>query len=703
MAEQPKYYREIVIGALLIGAALAVYLPVIYFDFTNYDDPAYILENIPVLAGLNWESIQWAFTHSHSGNWHPLTWMSHMLDCQLYGTNASGHHLTSVVFHCLNTLVLYGMLRSLTGAMWRSVFVAGLFALHPLHVESVAWVAERKDVLSGGFGLLCLWAYGAYVKTRADLPEPAPGKASFRRGPRPEAYYALSLALFALGLMCKPMLVTWPCLMLVLDYWPLRRLPRAGETQTRMALRLVGEKIPFFALSVAGCFITFLTQQGAGALAPLNSAPMAARISNAVTAYFLYIKKLAWPTRLSVIYLDTGTSSAVFVLVASLVLVALTVLVWRLRRSRPYLLTGYAWYLGTLVPVIGIIKVGNQSMADRYSYLPAIGLFIMLAWGVAELSSARHGRTVIGTFAGAMLAAAALLAQNQLRVWQNTETLFRHAIAVTENNYIAYNSLAFYLADLGESRQADSWLRASLSINPNSAPAWNKLGSVLVKQERYTEAISNCLVALRINPGMPEAHTTLGLALLKQGQTNEALGHYAEALRLSPDYAPAHYNLANALAKQGQYENAREHYEASLRSDPYSADAHNNLAYLLAREKRLDEAIAHFRIALHRQPGSWQARYGLGEVLAKQGRFAEAGLEYSEVVRQRPELAIAHFQLAVSLVRQGKISEALSSITQARRYAAQTGQQELARKSQELQERLEASRVTQPNNELRSR
>jgi tetratricopeptide (TPR) repeat protein len=654
------------ISLVLVLAVVVAFLPVIGLDFTNYDDPDYVTENRPVLAGLTSNSLRWAFTHSHSANWHPLTWMSHMLDCQLYGLNPAGHHFTNVLFHAANCLLLFLLLRSITGAIWPSACVAAVFALHPLRVESVAWVSERKDVLCAFFGLLSLWAYAKYVKSTATQSLKSDS------GPKLEAqnahkvlstqwYYALALIAFALGLLSKPMIVTWPFVMLILDYWPLRRFdaPRL-RPQLPILKRLFLEKIPFFALSAASCAVTVLVQKAAGALA---SAPVGSRIVNALVCYFHYICKLVWPTRLAVLYPEVPQWPISQVLIAVHVLAAISVLaLWQIKR-RPWLFAGWAWFLGTLVPVIGLVKVGSQSMADRYTYLTTIGLLIMLVWSLAEaVSNLPKLRTGAALAAGAVLLACAFATESQISFWQNTDTLFRHAIATTRNNYVAYSSLAFYYADHQEMGQAENCLRASLVINPQYYQAWNKLGSVLIDERRYDEAAVACETSLRLDSSFAPAHSTLGLALMKVGRTNEAVAQYSEALRLRPDFAPAHYNLANALAAQGDFEQAREHYSASLLSDPDSAaaaDAHNNLGYILARGGSLDAAVSEFLAAIARKPGSWQAQYGLGEILARQGKLDAAATTFSRVLHLRPDHPLAHYQLALTFTRQGKLLDAL--------------------------------------------
>ncbi len=574
-----------------------------------------------------------------------------MLDCQLYWLKPAGHHLTNLLFHVTNSLLLFLLLRGLTGAVWRSACVAALFALHPLHVESVAWVAERKDVLSAFFGLLSLLAYARY--TQAAAAPLVPHTSRIIHHPR-SFFYLLALAFFAMGLMSKPMLVTWPCAMLLLDYWPLRRFELAT------LWRLVLEKVPFFALSAASCVVTFAVQKAWGAVVPLEHVPLGLRFLNALVCYFGYIWKLVWPTDLAVIYPYVRSWPPGDVIVSMLVLVAITFLAFWQRKARPFLLVGWAWYLGTLVPVIGLVQVGNQAMADRYTYLPAIGLFLMLVWGIAEIIGSRPGRrAVVALSATAMLTACSLLTQAQVMVWQNTETLFQHALAVTTNNFVAYNSLGFYFSTQREADKAKRYFRAALAVNPVCQFAWEGLASVLIEQGKLDEAISDCQAALQLNPGMAQAHGTLGLALIKQGKTNEAVAQYSEAIRLRPDYAPAHYNLANALAAQGQIEQARQHYQESLRSDPSSPDAHNNLAYMLARQGKLDEAVSQFKAALALRPALWNAHYGLADALDKQRNYEAAAKEFSEVLRLKPDHAQAHYRLAVTLNRTGKIIEAM--------------------------------------------
>ncbi|MCX6927392.1 MAG: tetratricopeptide repeat protein [Verrucomicrobia bacterium] len=826
MLEQLKLDRPILIAFLLALAVAAVYGPVLGFDFTNYDDTCYVTGNPHVLKGLTWEGVCWAFTHGYSGNWHPLTWISHMLDRELFGWNAGGHHFTSLLLHAANSVLVFWVLRYLTGAAGRSALVAAFFALHPLHVESVAWVAERKDMLSSFFGLLCLWAYGAYAKERgrslaaecstqestsnSSPPEPHPGTTPSTSGgvgvrPSPGAatlassqppgiritlgrsalaspggsrspaagpscsqptqtrqiltaatfhsrvciYYLLALLFFVIGLMSKPMLVTWPCVLLLLDVWPLRRLRLGQKAVCEMPdpasggaphstpcppatspLQLLVEKIPVFALAAASSVVTFLVQRAWGAVVPLQRAPVELRLLNVPVSYLRYLGKLFWPTDLAVLYPYERNWPVALVLVALLVLAGVTLMVLWQRGPRPYLLAGWAWFLGTLVPVIGLVQVGSQSIADRYTYLPSIGFFILVVWGAAELIGASRTRRLIGAgVATALLTACALVAQAQTFCWRNTETLFQHALAVTRGNIIAHNSLGFYYTALGNAEEAKRAFRAALADQPSCQYSWQGLAMALVEQQQYNEAIAACQEALKIDPLLAPAHSTIGLALTRLGQTNEALMQYSEALRIQPTLAEAHYNLANVLVNLGRINEAREHYEASLRTDPSSSDAHNNLAYMLVREGKLAEAESAYKSALALRPGLWQAHFGLASLLIREGKIEEAIKQYQATLAIRPDFvealnrlawllavhpdpnvrngaqAVALAEracritryaqptalraLAVAYAETGRFPEAVSAAQKAQELARAAGQTEFARRTQQMVEFLQ--------------
>jgi len=727
-----KLERPALICVLLALGVAAAYLPAVFLDFTNYDDPYYVTENPHVRAGISWGTSGWVFTHTCTGNWHPLTLLSHALDCQIYGLSPAGHHLTSVIFHAANTIVLFLLLRSMTGATWRSAAVAALFALHPLRVESVAWISERKDVLSTFFGLLSLWAYTGYarkVKGRGSNGESEVRNYSpnFRSA---SLYYAMAVGLFALGLMSKPMLVTWPCVMLLLDFWPLNRVgqvPQRGVSILQLR-GLIVEKIPFFALAAVSCVVTFVVQREGTAVAPLQDISIRARVLNAMIAYARYIGKSIWPINLAPIYPYVQEWPRWEMLVAPVLLVTVTALaIWK-RHQRPYLLAGWAWYLGTLVPVIGLIQVGNQSMADRYTYIPMIGLLVALVWTAADsMANSRWRRPFAITAAAVALVASLIVTQRQLMFWQNTETLFRHTLAVTDKNYIAWNSLGFYFADHHESKEAERYFRKALTISPNNIHALEKLGSILIDQGRFEEAEASARRASELNPRMATAHRTLGLALMKQGKTTEAIEQYQESVGLEPDNATAHYNLANALARLAQFEKARQQYQEAVRLDPTLADAHNNLGYMVVREGKVEQAIAEFKAALQLRPDSWHARYGLADALARRGNLKEAADEFLDVLKAQPQLASAQSQanriawilashpepqirdakralklserlceltaytnaivvetLAVAQAEAGRFAEASSSSERAQTLALETGQSEVAQKAEGL-------------------
>jgi Flp pilus assembly protein TadD len=556
-----------------------------HHDFVNFDDDDYVTANPVVLRGLTWHGVAWAFTTEHAVNWHPLTWLSHMLDVQLYGLDAGAHHLTNLLFHIGNTLLLFGLLHRMTGALGRSAFVAGLFAVHPLHVESVAWVAERKDVLSTLFWMLTLWAYIEYVK-RPDLRQ-----SSRRR-------YAAVLLFFALGLMAKQMLVTLPLVLLLLDFWPLGRVgigpnPAGGWAPARdgwaTAGRLVWEKLPLLALAAASSIATFVIHQRGGAVIILSAIPLQLRIENALVSYVVYIGKMLWPAGLAVLYPYPQSLSAWSVAVAFVTLTGISVAVIWAAPRRPYLPVGWFWYLGTLVPVIGLIQVGDQAIADRYTYIPLIGLFIIVAWGVPDLLVRWPLRRVVlpkialPAAACLVILACAITARGQLEYWEDSTTLWTHTLAVTTRNNIAHNNLGATLADQGKTDEAIAHYSEALRIKSDYADAHNNLGVALADQGKLDEAIAHYSEALRIKPGYSDAHSNLGIALADQGNLDEAIAQFTEALRINPDSAKAHNNLGVALASQGKLDEAIAQFTEALQVKPDYADARNNLELALAR------------------------------------------------------------------------------------------------------------------------
>ncbi|MBN1392510.1 MAG: tetratricopeptide repeat protein [Sedimentisphaerales bacterium] len=526
------------ICALLVLSTIIAYEQVRHNDFVSYDDGIYVKENSHVKDGITLKSIIWAFTSSHSANWHPVTWLSHMLDCEIYGLNPSGHHLTSLLIHIANTLLLFWVLRRMTGTIWRSAFVAAAFALHPLHVESVAWAAERKDVLSGFFWMLTMLAYVRYAER--------PG---VKR-------YMLVLLAFVLGLMSKPMVVTLPFVLLLLDWWPLDRIAKQGtkEQQTTPAcykkkslVNLVVEKVPMIVLSAISSVITFIFQKtgGAGAVENVEARPFPIRIVNALGCYFDYIVKMLYPKGLAVLYLPPEKMA---IDAALLAVIGAAVLLVVFGRSRRWLVVGLLWYLGTLVPVIGLVQVGFQVMADRYTYLPSIGVFIIVAWGAAEVfSKLPHSKPALAAAGAAAVVAMVIVTRIQVGYWRDNITLYGHAVAVTKNNFMMYYNYGTELCKLGRYEEGIQHLEETVRLRPAFIPARYNIGLLLLKQQRYNEAIVCLTELLRIRPDHFRAYGNLAAAYLALGRYDEAIQNYKEALRLQPDSPEARQNLEVAL------------------------------------------------------------------------------------------------------------------------------------------------------------
>jgi Flp pilus assembly protein TadD len=604
---QPRHLK-LIVSLFLIVATFAVYGQVRNHDFVNFDDQDYVTENRHVQDGLTLEGLEWAFTTPFGGHWYPLTWLSHMTDFQLFGLNAGRHHLTSLLIHMTNTLLLFFVFNRMTGDVWRSGFVAALFALHPLHVESVAWVSDRKDVLSAFFWIVTMWSYVRYVER-----------------PRTNRYL-LVVIFFVLGLMSKATLVTLPFVLLLLDYWPLGRLAfgqssSPGKSHQRTpALHLVWEKTPFFIMLAAASVVTYLSRVaahlGGYAAEVLNQYPLDIRIANALVSYVRYIVKMVWPSHLTVFYPHPSLVPWWQVLGACLLLLAVSVLAIRVVRSRPYFVVGWLWFVGTLVPVIGLVQIGAFAMADRYTYVPIIGLFIIIAWAVPELlARLRYRKIVISISTGVVLSAFMISSWQQVRHWQNSVTLFAHALNVTTDNWLARNNLGNAWAEQGNLDKAVEHYSEALRIAPDFAMAHNNLGFALAQQGRFDEAISHYTRALKIDPAFAEAHTNMGNALASQGRLEEAISHCSEAVRIQPTNAVAHNNLGNALARQGHLSEAIRHFTAALRIEPDYAIAHYNLGIVLAQQGKLDEAITHLSEALRIRPDFPGAQENLRQLL----------------------------------------------------------------------------------------
>jgi len=693
---------------------LAPYWQVRNHEFINYDDDDYVTHNSAVRSGWTWKSLSYALKSRMHGHWHPVTWLSHMTDCQFFGLNSGWHHMSSVFIHIVTTLLLFLILKRMTGALLRSAFVAALFAIHPAHVESVAWVSDRKDILSTLFWMLAMWAYIHYV----DRPR-------FGR-------YLLVVVAFVLGMMAKPMVVTLPVVLLVMDYWPLGRLqlwpskgnrrPKSGESlnteeQSVSARRLVGEKL--LLLVFAGVFVlatmfarhqTFgrenIERQYEGGRLPaaLELLPTKHQIALPLVNYMAYIRKMLWPHDLATPYPKDreGHLKPWKIGGGSLLLVCISFfVVWRGRRY-PYLPAGWLWYLVTFLPVIGVVKMGPQMMADRYTYLPFIGLFIIVAWGAPDLMGGwRYRRILLGISGGLLLLYLMLCTWVQVGYWKNSKTLFQHAVDVTDANWLAHNNLGAYLERegcleealyhyseaflaapeieetlvnvgivcmrQGKVDEALAYFSEAIRNKPKFVEGHINMGTALAKQGRIDEALEQYYEALRLSPDSLITHKNLGMLLAKQGKVVEAMSHYSEMLRIGPDYAEGHFHLGVALAGQGRVDEAIHHFSEALQIKPDDAEAHNNLGVILEGQGDVDGAISHYSEALRVDSDNAGAHFNLGVALDRQGRVKEAIWHFSEVVRIEPESARAHKKLGIALSKQGQFKEAAGHFLEALR------------------------------------
>jgi len=608
---------KVAICLFLTVATFCTYSQIQDHEFIHLDTRSIFTHNLNVQAGLTIENFKWAFTTPHLANWEPVTWLSHMLDCQLYGLHPKGHKLTNLFLHIASALILFIVLLRMTGALWQSGFVATMFALHPLNVESVVWIAERKNVLSTFFWLMTMWTYFHYTE-----------KPTFKR-------YGLVFLFFTLGMMSKPMLVTLPFALLLLDYWPLRRLKLGQESDSNENLektttkrsevfRLVLEKAPLFLLTVGLSIVTVYYQNIAGALKSLDLFPLQVRLTNAIVSYLEYLGKMIWPSGgLSILYPHPGNALPRWQgILCGTVLVGITIISIRLIRKVPYFAVGWFWYLGTLVPVIGIVQVGAQAMADRYAYVPLIGIFIILTWGIPELISKwRYKEKVLSISGGIIIFALMITTWGQVSHWKNSITVFEHAISVIDKEY------------------------------PGFALIHNNLGIALGAEEKNEEAISHFKKAIKLNPEHARAHNNLGIALGAEGKNEEEISHYKMAIKLDPDFAVAHNNLGSALDAEGKNEEAISHYKMAIKLNPEYADAHYNLGSALDAEGKNEEAISHYKMAIKLNPDDFWAHNKLGHALVQKGEMKEAVYHYRETVRLRPDLDAARDNLEFALLR----------------------------------------------------
>jgi protein O-mannosyl-transferase len=608
---------------VLAAITFAVFGQTLTHEFINFDDNAYVYENPVVARGLTIEGFIWAFAGVHAFNWHPLTWLSHMLDCQMYGLNPGGHHLTNVLLHTATVVLLFLVLRQMTGALWRSAFVAAVFAIHPLRVESVAWVAERKDVLSGLFFILTI---GAYVR--------------YARLPWSAARYVLLMVLFALGLLCKPMLVTLPLVLLLLDYWPLRRM----EIQTFS--RLLLEKAPLLALSAASCVVTLLAQHEG--IESAGSFSMPYRLANTFASCAVYLRQMVWPVGLAVYYpFPVNGLPPWEAALAGTLLIALSMATMWQRRKQPWLLTGWFWYLTALSPVAGVVQAGDQAHADRYTYLPQIGIYVALTWWAAESCAKwRVSPMALGSLMTGVLMVLMVCTWKQTTYWKNSETLWIHTLSCTTANAVAQNNLGDALDQLGMVDEAIPHLETALRIKPDYAEAHYNLGTALLQKGMADEALDHFQKALQINPDYTEAHNNLGFVFYQKGRTDEAIAEYQKALQINPDLADAQDNLGVALFQKGRIDEAITHFQRALQMKPGFAVAHDNLGTALFQKGNVAEAITHFQKALQINPAYADANNKLAMAFLQNGNAAEAIVQYQNVLQLEPADPGAQINLA---------------------------------------------------------
>jgi protein O-mannosyl-transferase len=659
-AEWQSHPRWLTAAICLVLAAMVwvVFGQTRHFEFINYDDPHYVYDNPVFNQGLKWHAIVWSFTHQNEHEWFPVTYVTRMLDFQLYGANAGGHHLTNVLLHMATAILLFLLLRRMTGRLWSAAFVAAVFAIHPLRVESVAWVVERKDVLSGLFFMLTLWAWMDYVENRPAFQKTGLHQemANVAIDPRRWIFsYCLALFFSALGLLSKSMLVTLPCVMLLLDFWPLKRLPSGGLAAVRSEfhawLGLILEKIPFLALSAASSVTTALTETNVVSAAHHFS--IFWRIGNYLLAYTVYLKHTVYPVGLALVYPYSETNPSIWsVGFAALILLLISMIAMAGRRKHPYLLAGWLWYVGMFLPVILTMQATQNARADRYTYLPQIGLLILMTWGAVEFSSNwRRRRLVLGSAAAVILACLLAGAYVQTTYWKDSVSIWTRSVACTSENYFAENCL----------------------------------GSALNNQGKWDEAVQHLQRSLQFKPDNIQTHVNLGIALSNQGKTEEAISQFEQTLRLNPHSIEAHYYLADALASQDKLEEAIPHYEQALQFRPdYSdnnfnyTDAHYGLGLALASQHKWAEAVPHFEQALHLKLDETDARYILAVKLAARKKWDKAIELCQQVLQRKPDFAEAHNNYGIALASTGKSTEAAQQFQEALALATAQGNTALA-------------------------
>ncbi len=653
---------QLFISLMLALITLMAYWQVRNNEFINLDDNLYVTDNPHVQNGITFTGALWAFTSIHNGQWHPLTWLSHMLDCNLYGLNPNGHHMTNLLIHMGNTVLLFIVFFRMTGGLWQSVFIAALFAVHPLHVESVAWVSERRDVLYAFFWMLTMWAYLRYAEVL-----------------KPKRFLFVVL-FFVLASMSKPMAVTLPFILLLIDYWPLRRFKFHGTNceeyqeftpsphrarQNLSISRLISEKISLFILAALLSLFTIFANSKVGALSAFARLPLKVRVENAVVSYVKYVVKMFWPNRLAVLYPHPVHLPSFEVALAAMSFLVAAVLVFLAGRKRPYVIVGCLWYTVTLLPTAGLLQSGVQAMADRFTYIPFIGLSIIVIFSTTDyLVRYRYGKLVLAISGVLVLIILMFFTIVQVGRWKNSVTLFRHTLRVTANNYVIHNNLGVTLARQGNDQEAFEHYTKALEINPRYSDAHYNLAALLARRGMDQEATAHFIETLRIEPERVGAHNDLGVILAKQGKFQEAIAHLAKCVIIDPDYAEAYFNIGFILVQQGRSKEAIPYFNEALRIKPKDDKIHNNLAAALAAAGRTEEAITHYNQALQINPGNSDAHYNLASLLTFQGKDQEAMLHYYKVLQINPSDAQAHYELANILFRQKRNQEAAAHLAQ---------------------------------------
>jgi protein O-mannosyl-transferase len=666
-----KHPATLAVCVLLAAATLLAFWQVGRHQFVNFDDTCYVTDNPHVQAGLTWEGLHWAFAQLQGQHtyWHPLTWVSHMADCALFGLQPAGHHLVNLLFHLLNVVLVFLVFRRMTQRLWPCAVLAALFALHPLQVDTVAWVAERKNLLSACFWLLTMLAYVRYTQS-----------------PRATTYLPIVL-LYACGLMCKPVLVTLPLVLLLLDYWPLRRLEVSAFKPTAAALgRLAWEKGPLFLLAALSCLITLAGHRTLGALGTAAGLPMHLRVENALVSYARYLGKTVFPAHLAMLYPYPAAWPLWGVTLSALLLIVGSALAVGAVRRWPYLFVGWFWFLGVLVPFIGVIQAGEQAMADRFMYLPIIGLLMIAVWGLDALAGSLppQKRWWLAGAAALAIAACLILTPLQVRHWQDSESLFRHAIAVTSGNYVAYDGLGSALDARGRGNEALACYAECVRLKPRYAEGQYDYGSLLMRMGKLDDAVLHLTAAVAAKPSFAQAQINLGNALLQQDRPDEAARHLAQAVRLTPQDPEAHYNLGTVLIMQGQVDQAVACFSEALRLNPNYSEAHGNLGVALMRQGKPAQGALHLAAAAKLTPANPQAHDNLGLALLDLNRPAEAAAAFAESLRLNPDSPASHYHLALALIRQDKRPEALPYAQKARTLAQAAGQTALLAKVDEL-------------------